>query len=120
MTPTHEILLDRWQHATQGRRNYSLKTWKGVLSFWAKWLRKLLDSPVKGRLPDDLRPAVEAELKWCLADLAYLTTLSYSAPTDAGLPPSLARNQAEGTSHPFIHILLERRCKKARVKKVAA
>lgn len=105
---TPEVLLDRWQHAT-AVRNYPLKTWNGVLIAWAKWMRTLLDSPNKKRLPAELRPYVESELAWCLADLQYLNTLTYAEPTDVLAPPSYALSARTGVPHPFIHLLLGKR-----------
>ena len=111
---THAVLLDRWAHITEARK-VPFKHWHGALAFWSRWMRKLLDSPQAHRCPDELRPIVEAELKWALADLTYLTTLTYTPPTDAGEPPSLAKRN--GKPHPFIHIHVARKHTKPRKQK---
>lgn len=112
---TPELLLDRWMHAAEARGT-RLKTWKGVLSFWAKWMRLLLDSPLnaKGhpRCPAYLREQVESELAWALADLQYLTTMTYHEPQDHLAPPSAAKRNLTGERHPFIHLILDRRSRR--------
>lgn len=116
MNLTHDILLDRWCHVTDARRE-PFKHWHGALAFWCRWMRILLDSPQRNRCPDELRPLVENELKWALADLTYITTLTYNPPTDAGPPPSQAARLATNTTHPFIHLLHARRHTKPRKQK---
>lgn len=99
---TNDVLLQRWSHITQAR-NVPFKNWRGALCFWCKWLRKLLDNPT--RYTPELKPVIENELAWALADLAYLTTLTYNPPNT---PPPVA------TNHPFIHILINRKHTKPR------
>lgn len=109
--PTHSVLLDRYLHVQHARKK-PFKHWAGCLSWWANWLRKLLASPQPTRCPDHLRPVIEAELAWAVADLNYLKTLTYFPPKHPA--PSAARRKLNDEVHPFIHLLVRRQHTKPR------
>ena len=104
--PTHQDYLARWAHIFALAKNSSpSQTWAKSLRLWKEWLELLLASKVKSRLPDHLRPLVESELKWAIADFNYLKTFIYEPPVDALDPP-------DAKNHPFVHLILEKRARR--------